>query len=115
MEAVLVKQGSTLTIKATPKENYRVSEVEIDGKAESFDDNRYVKRHSFTRDIKNITAPHTIKITFAPTRQTITVISGKHGKVEYHPEKVSYNDSVDFTITPEDGYIIDIITVDEAE
>lgn len=115
VEAVLVKQGSTLTIKATPKENYRVSEVEIDGKAESFDDNRYVKDTPFTRDIKNITAPHTIKITFAPTRQTITVISGKHGKVEYHPEKVSYNDSVDFIITPEDGYIIDTITVDEAD
>ncbi|MBD8988525.1 MAG: hypothetical protein EGR01_05870 [Clostridiales bacterium] len=115
VEAVLVKQGSTLTIKATPKENYRVSEVEIDGKAESFDDNRYVKDTPFTRDIKNITAPHTIKITFAPTRQTITVISGKHGKVEYHPEKVSYNDSVDFTITPDDGYIIDTITVDEAD
>ena len=115
VEAVLVKQGSTLTIKATPKENYRVSEVEIDGKAESFDDNRYVKDTPFTRDIKNITAPHTIKITFAPTRQTITVISGKHGTVEYHPEKVSYNDSVDFTITPKDGYIIDTITVDEAD
>lgn len=115
VEAVLVKQGSTLTIKATPKENYRVSEVEIDGKAESFDDNRYVKDTPFTRDIKNITAPHTIKITFAPTRQTITVISGKHGTVEYHPEKVSYNDSVDFTITPDDGYIIDTITVDEAD
>ena len=95
VEAVLVKQGSTLTIKATPNENYRVSEVEIDGKAESFDDNRYVKDTPFTRDIKNITAPHTIKITFAPTRQTITVISGKQGKVEYHPEKVSYNDSAE--------------------
>lgn len=115
VEAVLVKQGSTLTIKATPKENYRVSEVEIDGKAERFDDNRYVKDTPFTRDIKNITAPHTIKITFAPTLQTITVISGKHGTVEYHPEKVSYNDSVDFTITPKDGYIIDTITVDEAD
>lgn len=115
VEAVLVKQGSTLTIKATPKENYRVSEVEIDGKAESFDDNRYVKDTPFTRDIKNITAPHTIKITFAYTRQTITVISGEHGTVEYHPEKVSYNDSVDFTITPDDGYIIDTITVDEAD
>ena len=115
VEAVLVKQGGTLTIKATPKENYRVSEVEIDGKAESFDDNRYVTGTPFTRDIKNITAPHTIKITFAPTRQTITVISGEHGKVEYHPEKVSYNDSVDFIITPDDGYIIDTITVDGAD
>lgn len=116
VEAVLVKQGSTLTIKATPKENYRVSEVEIDGKAESFDDNRYVKDTPFTRDIKNITAPHTIKITFAPTLQTITVISGKHGTVKVEgPEKVSYNDSVDLTITPKDGYIIDTITVDEAD
>ena len=115
VEAVLVKQGGTLTIKATPDENYRVSEVEIDGKTESFDDNRYVKDTPFTRDIKNITAPHTIKITFAPTLQTITVISGENGKVEYHPEKVSYNDSVDFTITPEDGYIIDTITVDGAD
>lgn len=33
VEAVLVKQGGTLTIKATPKENYRVSEVEIDGQS----------------------------------------------------------------------------------
>ena len=116
VEAVLVKQGSTLTIKATPKENYRVSEVEIDGKAESFDDNRYVKDTPFTRDIKNITAPHTIKITFAPTLQTITVISGKHGTVKVEgPGKVSYNDSVDLTITPDDGYIIDTITVDEAD
>ena len=115
VEAVLVKQGGTLTIKATPDENYRVSEVEIDGKTESFDDNRCVKDTPFTRDIKNITAPHTIKITFAPTLQTITVISGENGKVEYHPEKVSYNDSVDFTITPEDGYIIDTITVDGAD
>lgn len=115
VEAVLVKQGSTLTIKATPKENYRVSEVEIDGKAERFDDNRYVKDTPFTRDIKNITAPHTIKITFAPTLQTITVISGKHGKVEDHPGKVSYNDSADLTITPDDGYIIDTIMVDEAD
>lgn len=114
VEAVLVKQGSTLTIKATPKENYRVSEVEIDGKAESFDDNRYVKDTPFTRDIKNITAPHTIKITFAYTRQTITVISGKHGMVK-DPGKVSYNDSVDLIITPDDGYIIDTITVDEAD
>lgn len=114
VEAVLVKQGSTLTIKATPKENYRVSEVEIDGKAESFDDNRYVKDTPFTRDIKNITAPHTIKITFAYTQQTITVISGKHGMVK-DPGKVSYNDSVDLIITPDDGYIIDTITVDEAD
>ena len=114
VEAVLVKQGSTLTIKATPNENFRVSEVEIDGKAESFDDNRYVKDTPFTRDIKNITAPHTIKITFAPTLQTITVISGEHGKVK-DPGKVSYNDSVDLTITPDDGYIIDTITVDEAD
>lgn len=116
VEAVLVKQGSTLTIKATPKENYRVSEVEIDGKAESFDDNRYVKDTPFTRDIKNITAPHTIKITFAPTRQTITVISGKQGTVEVEGSgKVNYNGSVDLTITPKDGYIIDTITVDEAD
>ena len=116
VEAVLVKQGSTLTIKATPKENYRVSEVEIDGKAERFDDNRYVKDTPFTRDIKNITAPHTIKITFAPTLQTITVISGKQGTVEVEGSgKVSYNDSVDLTITPKDGYIIDTITVDEAD
>lgn len=116
VEAVLVKQGSTLTIKATPKENYRVSEVEIDGKAERFDDNRYVKDTPFTRDIKNITAPHTIKITFAPTLQTITVISGKQGTVEVEGSgKVSYNDSADLTITPDDGYIIDTITVDEAD
>lgn len=116
VEAVLVKQGSTLTIKATPKENYRVSEVEIDGKAERFDDNRYVKDTPFTRDIKNITAPHTIKITFAPTRQTITVISGEHGKVKVEGSgKVNYNGSVDLTITPDDGYIIDTITVDEAD
>lgn len=116
VEAVLVKQGSTLTIKATPKENYRVSEVEIDGKAERFDDNRYVKDTPFTRDIKNITAPHTIKITFSPTLQTITVISGKHGTVKVEgPEKVIYNGSVDLTITPADGYIIDTITVDEAD
>lgn len=116
VEAVLVKQGSTLTIKATPKENYRVSEVEIDGKAESFDDNRYVKGTPFTRDIKNITAPHTIKITFAPTLQTITVISGKQGTVEVEGSgKVNYNGSVDLTITPKDGYIIDTITVDEAD
>ena len=116
VEAVLVKQGGTLTIKATPDENYRVSEVEIDGKAESFDDNRYVKDTPFTRDIKNITAPHTIKITFAPTLQTITVISGKHGTVKVEgPGKVIYNGSVDLTITPDDGYIIDTITVDEAD
>lgn len=116
VEAVLVKQGSTLTIKATPNENYRVSEVEIDGKAERFDDNRYVKGTPFTRDIKNITAPHTIKITFAPTLQTITVISGEHGKVKVEGSgKVNYNDSVDLTITPDDGYIIDTITVDEAD
>lgn len=116
VEAVLVKQGSTLTIKATPNENYRVSEVEIDGKAESFDDNRYVKDAPFTRDIKNITAPHTIKITFAPTRQTITVISGEQGTVKVEGSgKVNYNGSVDLTITPKDGYIIDTITVDEAD
>ena len=116
VEAVLVKQGGTLTIKATPKENYRVSEMEIDGKAESFDDNRYVKDTPFTRDIKNITAPHTIKITFAPTLQTITVISGEQGEVKVEgPEKVNYNGSVDLTITPKDGYIIDTITVDEAD
>lgn len=116
VEAVLVKQGSTLTIKATPKENYRVSEVEIDGKAERFDDNRYVKGTPFTRDIKNITAPHTIKITFAPTLQTITVISGEQGTVKVEGSgKVNYNDSVDLTITPKDGYIIDTITVDEAD
>ena len=28
---------------------------------------------------------------------------------------MSYNDSVDLTITPDDGYIIDTITVDEAD
>lgn len=116
VEAVLVKQGGTLTIKATPNENYRVSEVEIDGKAERFDDNRYVKDTPFTRDIKNITAPHTIKITFAYTRQTITVISGKQGTVKVEGSgKVNYNGSVDLTITPKDGYIIDTITVDEAD
>lgn len=114
VEGVLVKQGSTLTITAIPNENFRVSEVKIDGKAESFDDNRYVKDKPFTRDIKDIDAPHTIEITFAPTLQAITVVSGKHGTAAA-PEKVSYNESIDLTITPEDGYIIDTVTVNGAD
>lgn len=43
------------------------------------------------------------------------MISGEQGEVKVEgPEKVNYNGSVDLTITPKDGYVIDTITVDRS-
>ena len=90
------------TIKAN--EGYFIQSVKIDnvdkGKLESY---------TFER----VTTNHTIAVTFAPKELAISASAGAGGSISPSGTvKVKYGDDKSFTITPNEGYDIQSVTVD---
>lgn len=90
------------TIKAN--EGYFIQSVKIDnvdkGKLESY---------TFER----VTTNHTIAVTFAPKELSISASAGTGGSISPSGTvKVKYGDDKSFTITPNEGYDIQSVTVD---
>ncbi|MGN0399265.1 MAG: LPXTG cell wall anchor domain-containing protein [Blautia sp.] len=106
---VLVKYGSSAEFIITPDEGYHVKSVMADDKKVSLTEGKYV--------FKDVKEPHTISAEFEKdiTAVTITASAGEGGTITPSGEiQAEIGTSVEFTITPEEGYHVKSVLVDDA-
>ena len=104
--AVEVTYGDDQTFTVTPGSGYQVDTVLVDGVSASLTGNKY----TFT----NVTADHTIEVTFTAIVHTITATSGANGSIS-PSGAINVNDGNDktFTVTPaSEEYQVDTVLVD---
>lgn len=98
---VVVKEGSNVTITATPNANYRVSIVKINGiEKEIFNENN----KTYETTINSLKEDYTYEIVFAPNKYSITVKPTEQGNVEIDYEEVNHGGSCNVYITPKENY-----------
>ena len=106
---VLVAHGNSAVFTITPEKGYHVKEVLADNKAVTLTDNQY----TFT-DVKE---PHTISASFEKDITTITISAsaGEGGNISPSGEVTAeIGSSVEFTVTPDDGYHVKEVLADDA-
>ena len=106
---VLVAHGNSAVFTITPEKGYHVKEVLADNKAVTLTDNQY----TFT-DVKE---PHTISASFEKdiTTVTISASAGEGGNISPSGEVTAeIGSSVEFTVTPDDGYHVKEVLADDA-
>lgn len=106
---VLVAHGNSAVFTITPEKGYHVKEVLADNKAVTLTDNQY----TFT-DVKE---PHTISASFEKdiTTVTISASAGEGGNISPSGEiAAEISSSVEFTVTPDDGYHVKEVLADDA-
>lgn len=113
--AVTVVKDSTVKITADPDDNYRISEVKINGVVDTSitganygADDKYVKELTADKD-------YTIVITFAPNRYNVTVEDTKNGSVNVESNLVDYNGSTKVNLMPDAGYTIESVKVNDVD
>lgn len=117
--------GTTVTIKASPKEKYRVagivakdsSEVEVKKEEYSADDYNYNDGadNSKTVELAQISDNLTVEVTFVQTVFTIGVNTPDKGTVSPSATSVNYGQSITVTMIPAAGCIIDNVKVNGVE
>jgi hypothetical protein len=96
--------GSNQTYTISPNTGFEISDVTVDGTSVG-----PVSSYTFT----GITAGHTISATFSVIKYTITPVAGSGGSINPQNEiKADYGTSSSFTITPDEGYDIADVIVD---
>ncbi|MBR6067004.1 MAG: choice-of-anchor J domain-containing protein [Bacteroidales bacterium] len=116
-ESAEVMYGYDQAFTITPAEGYRIATLVVDAETDVAE-NVVAGDEAFFYTFTNVTANHTINVTFEliPT-YTITVEAGENGNVYYNDALVSapivVNEAAtpEFEITPETGYQIDVLTV----
>ena len=116
-----VFQGMDQAFTITPAEGYRIASVIVDAETEgeaNVTENVVAGDGVFFYTFENVTANHTINVTFEVTpTYTITVEAGEHGTVLYNDALVSTSitvaegDTPEFVITPDTHYQILEVTV----
>ena len=103
---VTVTQGGSQTFTFTPATNYEVDDVKVDNVSVGFSGNQY----TFT----NVTANHTINVTFKLKQYTLTPTAGANGTISPNtPVTVNHGGSQTFTFTPAANYEVDEVKVDD--
>lgn len=101
---VNVSYGSNRTFTFVPDSGYHVDSVFVDGLYQG-----NLSNYTFT----NIVLPHSIYVTFAINKFTITATSGLNGTLNpLGPIIVSYDDSLVVSVLPDAGYHIQNVLVD---
>lgn len=105
--AQTVASGGNATFTMTPAANYKIADVLVDGTSVGA-----VPTYTFT----NVTADHTIAVSFAPDAGasfTITPTAGANGTITPDTaQTIAAGSDLAFTIKPSSGYYIDTMKVD---
>jgi hypothetical protein len=97
--------GASKLYTAAPATGYHVAWWLVDGKT--------VQNGGSTLTLQNVTANHTVSVTFDVLTYTLTPTSGANGTVSPNTVKtVTYGSSVLFTAIPNSGYTVGQWTVD---
>ena len=101
---VTLSYGSNQTFTISPSTGFEIRDVKVDGVSVG-----KVPAYNFT----NITQSHTIAATFALISYTVTPFAGAGGSISPDSEvDADYGSDATFTITPETGYYITDVLVD---
>ena len=99
-----VTYGESLTVTIAPADCYHIDSVLVDGVYSGA-----ISEYTFN----NITADHTLSATFVRDSYTITATAGEGGSISpAGPSEVLCGDSWNCTVTPNEGWYIDYLTVD---
>jgi len=102
--SVSVNQGASKTFTITPNTGYRITDVKVDNTSVGA-----VTSYTFS----NVTATHTIQASFSIVTYTITASAGTGGSISPSGSvSVNQGASKTFTITPNTGYRISNVKVD---
>jgi methyl coenzyme M reductase beta subunit len=103
--AQTVNYGSSVTFTATPSTGYAVAWWLVDGVAK--------QSGGTTFTLSDVTANHTVSVTFNILTYTLTPSAGANGTISPSAAKtVIYGSSVLFTATPNAGYAVNTWSVD---
>ncbi len=104
-----VVHGASQSYTITPNSGYVIDILTVD-------DLNYNNPNFSTYTFSNVTADHTIQVTFRAVSYTITATAGSGGSISpAGPVSVNRNADQAFTITPNTGYVIEKILVDSVE
>ncbi len=104
---VQVEHGTNKAFTIVPNTGYTISQVLVDG----VNNPEAVTSGSYT--FTNVTAPHTIAVSFAPVQYTIAASAGSGGSISPSGNvQVNHGDNQTFTITPNSGCAISQVLVD---
>ena len=98
-----VYEGNDFTFTATPNDCYEVASVTVDGNNVNLTNNQYT--------ISNVTANHTVNVTFSQITYTIAATAGNGGTITGAPASVNCGEGYTFTVTPNDCYEVASVTV----
>ena len=99
-----VNYGGSVTYTFTPAMGYQVATVTVDGSAVAT-----ASSYTFT----NVTATHTIAVTFGVSMFVITPSAGSNGAISPSTmQSVAYGGNQTFNFTPSTGYRVSSISVD---
>jgi len=102
-----VDNQASLLFTATPLTGFSVDTWSVD-------DNP-VQTGGLTYTLSNITAGHTVSVTFTVQTFTVTPSAGPHGAVAPNTgQTVNYNDSITFNATPDPNYAVAVWKLDNA-
>ncbi len=100
-----VNYGDSVMFTATPNTGFMVSQWLVDGSL--------AQTGGTTFTLSNVTANHTVEVTFTIMTFTVTPSTGGNGSISPNtPQTVNYGDSVMFTATPNTGYLVNQWLVD---
>jgi|GEM_PF-1667973 len=97
-----VAYGGSQVFTVTPSTGY-TSHLTVDGSPVQLTNNTYT--------LTNVTATHTLAVTFSLTTYTLTASAGSNGSISPTSATVAYGGSQGFTVTPSTGYTAQL-TVD---
>ena len=101
----MVNYAGNMTFQATPIHGYLVSEWYLDGSPAWAGGSSCL--------LSNVTANHSVKVTFVKQTFTVSTSAGSHGTINpAGPMTVNYGCSVAFYANPSSGYVVDKWTVD---
>ncbi len=102
-----VNHGGSQAFSITPATNYEIDQVLIDGT------NNPTAVAAGTYTFSNVTANHSIEVSFKLKQYTIAVSTGSNGSISPNTnQSVNHGGSQSFTITPATNYEIDKVLID---
>ena len=109
---VTVVTGTEVEISATPEINYKVSKVVVNDQEQKDvtgnNDSGYVKTLTADKD-------YTVVITFAPNTFNVTETQTENGSISIGSDTVDYNGSSKITVTPDNGYAVTSVKVNDID
>lgn len=98
-----VLYGEDVTFTVTPSEGYEIESITLNGT----DITSRFSNGSYT--LTGVTANQELHATFKPLIYAVQITCGSNGTVTADTESVAYGQSISFTITPDEGYMIETV------